>query len=329
MGSIFHWLDTNKTKKGKLLNQLLPISICTIFYIFFIWSSHLYITHFINPNLVNKITAEFHWLDVLVGFFLYFVTAVDYALVVGRMQISNPGSKARVIMNIATVLGCYVGVTLVLFIWGYAKEITGLIVPILIFAGSVMIKLAFEGIDYFKDAENIPNFFSKPLIVFTTILYFLSRIFTFWMPEISKPTVKPLKTSQLIKWSFFLPFIIGLDDLIGYMGAMTIYNVFGLLIGIYFADVFIDVLIFISPKFTKKIVESATLSVLATLAFLFLAYKSYSEALSLLHEKFLFTHTNLLLDIGVFIVIVLIFDFVTAKTQNRKAFITHTLNLRK
>ncbi len=330
MIDIFNWLDTNKnTKNGKLLNQLLPIVICTVFYIFFVWSSHYFIAEIINPTLVEKISPEFHWTDVLVGFFLYFVTAIDYALIVGRMQNSNPGSRARVIMNIATVMGCYVGVTLVLFLWGFAKEITWLIIPILIFAGSVMIKLAFEGIDYFKDSKKIPKFFSKATIIVVDALHYLTRAFTFWMPEISKPSVKPMKTVDLIKWSFLLPFIIGLDDLIGYMGAMTIYNVFGLLIGIYFADVFIDILIFVSPKFTKKVVESAILSIIATFAFLFLAYKSFSEALGLVHEKFLVSKESIFIDILIFFLVVILFDVIAAKLQNRKTFISHTINLRK
>jgi len=245
------------------------------------------------------------------------------------MQISNHGSKARVVMNIATVMGCYVGVTLVLFLWGFAKEISWLIIPILIFAGSVMIKLAFEGIEYFKDSKSIPKLLSLPTIYVVDALYYLSRAFTFWMPEISKPSVKPMKTSELIKWSFLLPFVIGLDDLIGYMGAMTIYNVFGLLIGIYFADIFIDILIFVSPKFTKKVVESATLSIIATFAFLFLAYKSYSEALGLIHEKLLITRQSIFIDALIFFALVLLLDVVMAKFQNRKTFLSHTINLRR
>ncbi|NCQ65822.1 MAG: hypothetical protein GW754_03195 [Candidatus Pacebacteria bacterium] len=330
MTNIFNWLDSNiNTPKGKLLNQLLPISVCAIFYIFFISSSHYFIANIINPTLVDKISPIFHWTDVLVGFFLYFVTAIDYALIVGRMQISNHGSKARVVMNIATVMGCYVGVTLVLFLWGFAKEISWLIIPILIFAGSVMIKLAFEGIEYFKDSKSIPKLLSLPTIYVVDALYYLSRAFTFWMPEISKPSVKPMKTSELIKWSFLLPFVIGLDDLIGYMGAMTIYNVFGLLIGIYFADIFIDILIFVSPKFTKKVVESATLSIIATFAFLFLAYKSYSEALGLIHEKLLITRQSIFIDALIFFALVLLLDVVMAKFQNRKTFLSHTINLRR
>ncbi|NCO11940.1 MAG: hypothetical protein COZ34_01855 [Candidatus Pacebacteria bacterium CG_4_10_14_3_um_filter_34_15] len=330
MTNIFNWLDSNiNTLKGKLLNQLLPISVCAIFYIFFISSSHYFIANIINPTLVDKISPIFHWTDVLVGFFLYFVTAIDYALIVGRMQISNHGSKARVVMNIATVMGCYVGVTLVLFLWGFAKEISWLIIPILIFAGSVMIKLAFEGIEYFKDSKSIPKLLSLPTIYVVDALYYLSRAFTFWMPEISKPSVKPMKTSELIKWSFLLPFVIGLDDLIGYMGAMTIYNVFGLLIGIYFADIFIDILIFVSPKFTKKVVESATLSIIATFAFLFLAYKSYSEALGLIHEKLLITRQSIFIDALIFFALVLLLDVVMAKFQNRKTFLSHTINLRR
>lgn len=149
VNGVFDWLDSHvDTKHGKLLNQLLPISICAFFYIFFVLSSKYFIVNIINPNAVEKVLLEFHVKDVLVGFFLYFITAIDYALIVGRMQVSNPGSRARVIMNIATVIGCYVGVSLVLFLWGFSKEVFWLIIPILIFAGSVMVKLAYEGTEY-------------------------------------------------------------------------------------------------------------------------------------------------------------------------------------
>lgn len=322
MNNIFKWLDNNsKTKKGALLNQLLPVSICLFFYFFFISTSHFYITNLINPHLIEKVASEFKWFDILIGFFLYFVTAIDYALIVGRMQIYNPGSKPRVIMNIATVIGCYAGVTLVLFLWGYAKEITWLIIPILIFAGSVMIKLAHEGADYFKNSKSIPKIFTAITINFVKYLYLLTRVFTFWMPEIAKPSVKPMSEFELAKWSFLLPFIIGLDDLIGYMGAMTIYNVFGLLIGIYFADIFIDILIFVSPKWTKKIVENSILSIIATFAFIFLAYKSYSEAINLIHEKYSLSNLNIFIDIIIFFLIVIIADIGMKKIQKRKSFI--------
>ncbi len=330
MLNIFLWLDKNvSTKRGKLLNQLLPIFICMIFYIFFILSSKFFITDLINPGLAEKISLRFSLIDVFVGFFLYFVTAIDYALIIGRMQISNPGSQARVVMNVATVLGCYVGVTFVLFLWGFAKEVFWLITPILIFAGSVMVKLAYEGMEYFQHSNQIPQLFSKITVVFVTILHYLTRVFTFWMPEMGKPDVKPMRVAELAKWSFFLPFLIGLDDLIGYMGAMTIYNVFGLLIGIYFADIFIDILIFVSPKFTKKIVESALLSFIATFAFIFLAYKSFSEALHILTEKFFISGKNITEDILLFFLIIIVADIVMAKLQKRKAYISHIVDMRK
>jgi len=65
---------------------------------------------------------------------------------------------------------------------------------------------------------------------------------------------------------------------------MTIYNVFSLLAGIYLANIVIDILIFASPSFTKKLVKSAILSFLASIAFLYLMYKSYSEAFHLIQH---------------------------------------------
>ncbi len=284
---VFHWLDAHSQRKSvKLINQLFPIVSCTILFGLFIAASFGFIQYLINPLSLEKIRIELHLFDTAVGFFLYFVTAVDYALIVGRMQVSNPGSKARLVMNICTCVGCFVGVTLVLFLWGFAKEVPWLIIPILIFAGSVMVKLAYESIEYFEHEPKIPRVIRIILIRGLDLLHFVTHIFTFWIPELGSPSVKRMSAVSLAKWSFFLPFIIGLDDLVGYMGAMTIYNVFSLLFGIYLADILIDILIFISPQMTKKLVENALLSVLAAGAFLFLAYKSYSETFIILHEKY-------------------------------------------
>jgi hypothetical protein len=287
LDQIFVWLDSHSRRKSvKLLNQVVPVVVCLILLIAFILGSLFFIQYLINPYSTEKIRIELYPVDVAVGFFLYFVTAIDYALIVGRMQVANPGSKARLMMNICTCIGCFLGVTLVLFLWGYAKEVPWLIIPILIFAGSIMIRLAHQGIEYFKDAPSIPQVIRVWLVKLLKLLHSLTSIFTFWIPELASPKVKKMSIMSLAKWSLFLPFIIGLDDLVGYMGAMTIYNVFSLLTGIYLADILIDVLIFISPSLTKKLVENAILSVIAALAFLFLAYKSYSEAGLLFFEHY-------------------------------------------
>lgn len=279
--------------------------------------SYFFIAQIINPNSANDIEIKLYLKDISVGFFLYFVTAIDYALIIGRMQVSNPGSKPRFVMNVATCLGCFVGVSLVLFLWGFAKEMPLLIIPILIFAGSVMIKLGYEGIEYFEDVNYIPFVFRKFTVILLKALYYPSRIFTFWIPELGKPKVKAMSVMDLAKWSFFLPFIIGTDDLVGYMGAMTIYNVFGLLFGIYLADILIDILIFTSPKITKLLVESAILSLLAVYAFIYLAYKSYSESYHFLNESYdVELHTVALL-FAAFLTLMIVVDFALLKVRKQ------------
>ncbi len=286
---LFTWLDDNADKPStRFINQLFPVVVCLVLFFIFVGLSYLFIQYIVNPFNVEKVAIELHPFDTFVGFFLYFVTAIDYALIVGRMQVSNPGSKARFVMNVGTCIGCFIGVTLVLFLWGFAKEVPWLIIPILIFAGSVMIKLAFEGIEYFEHSKQIPSFVRYATIKFLNGAHFFTRVFTFWIPELGSPKVKRMPTLDLAKWSLLLPFIIGLDDLVGYMGAMTIYNVFSLLFGIYLADILIDILIFVSPSFTKKLVENSLLSLLAAFAFIYLAYKSYSEAFILLQQHYHF-----------------------------------------
>lgn len=314
MTDLFRWLDKNRNRfPGVLFNQLLPVVVCFSLYFLFLFVSWLFITVGINPVSVEKIQIELHPIDIGVGFFLYFVTAVDYALIIGRMQVSNPGSKPRFIMNVFTCLGCFAGVSIVLFLWGLAKEVAWLIIPILIFAGGVMIKLAFEGKEYYEKNPKVPRAIRRLLVFLLESLHAVSSLLTFWIPELGSPKVKKMTAKSLATWAFLLPFIIGLDDLVGYMGAMTIYNAFSLLVGIYFADILIDLLIFVSPRFTKKLVENPYLSVLASFAFLYLAYKSIFEAVQLTHEAY---HVSMI-AMGVGLAIIILFGI--AKTFSQKS----------
>jgi hypothetical protein len=315
MKNFITWVDNNPTDwRSKIINQSFPVVVCVTLFALFIWGSLFFIHDLINPFSAEKILIEFHLKDFLVGFFLYFVTAVDYALIIGRMQVVNKGLQARFTMNVFTCVGCFVGVSLVLFLWGFAKEVNWLIIPLLIFAGCVMVKLGYEGLEYFEDAKSI----FKPIRVITTrtvtFLHTVTQGLTFWIPELGSPAVQKMSLGKLAMWSFLLPFIIGLDDFVGYMGAMTIYNVFSLLVGIYLADIVIDILIFISPSFTKKMVESAVLSLLATYAFMYLMYKSFWEAWLVIEESLHHTNQALLLS-GVIVVLVSSLSLFRAKKR--------------
>ena len=94
------------------------------------------------------------------------------------------------------------------------------------------------------------------------------------------------------------------------MGAMTIYNAFGLVVGIYIADILIDILIFVSPDFTKKMVENAVLSLVAAWAFLYLGYKSYSEVSILIVESLKVEEWELLIGVVFFVLSVVIYDWI-------------------
>lgn len=275
-------MDFKKITSSKLAYQLVPVVVCLVLFVGFIALTHIFIGQLINPFSSEKIQLKLGLVDVAVGFFLYFVTAIDYALIVGRMQVANPGGKQRLVMNVFTCVGCFFGVSMVLFLWGFAKEVTMLIIPLLIFAGSVMVKLAYEGHEYFAKAKEIHWTVRQLTMKTLDGLYRPTRLLTFWMPELGTPSVAKMTLMKLGQWSFLLPFIIGIDDLVGYMGAMTIYNAYGLIFGIYLADIVIDILIFVSPSLTKRLVENPILSLLAAWAFLYLAYKSFKEAYHLL-----------------------------------------------
>ena len=104
--------------------------------------------------------------------------------------------------------------------------------------------------------------------------------------------------------------------------------VFGLLVGIYIADIVIDILIFISPTLTSKLVQSSVLSFFATIAFLYLAYKSFFEAFDILHSHYQIRGNQILIDICMFIVFVVLIDILVAKVQKRERYLSRFTNLR-
>jgi len=195
---------------SRTTQQLIPVVICLTMYVIFMVLSVLFIKNLINPFSTEKILLQFRLVDFLVGFFLYFVTAIDYALIVGRMQITNPSLPARVVMNIFTCLGCFVGVTLVLFLWGFAKEVNWLIVILLIFAGSVMVKLAYEGLPYFQKDPHIWAPLRTLTVQVVSLLHRFTEGLTFWIPELGSPSVARMALKELAKWSFLLPSSLGL-----------------------------------------------------------------------------------------------------------------------
>ncbi len=307
------FIDNEERLIVKFLRIWMAPIVAMLMYVLFIISTRLIIKFLINPYVSNDPVLEIHFVDFVWGFILYFITAVDYAILVGRIQVKNPGIKARFIMNIFTCLGGYIGVELVLLMWGHFKEIDLLIIPILFFAGNVMIRLAHEGHEYYTEDKEIPTFFKNFLYNLVKFFYPFAKFFTFWMPYVT-PKAEKFSSWKLAYLSFILPFLIGLDDLVGYFGAMTIFNAFGLVSGILFADVFIDILLFTKPKFTTKVVQNGIVAVLGTLAFLYLGYKSFSEMVHIL-EDFNFGNFVLIIIVGLFIVITF---FDPLKTRSKK-----------
>src|SRR6185369_9106622 len=108
LNQFLDWLDNPASNRiKKLINQLFPAVVCLILFVIFVGSNYFFITNIINPLSSQKIVFELGLVDVVVGFFLYFVTAVDYALIIGRMSIQNSDSRSRLTMNIFTCVGCF------------------------------------------------------------------------------------------------------------------------------------------------------------------------------------------------------------------------------
>ena len=239
-----------------------------------------------SENILTQIKIQ----DVLVGAGIYLKTAVDFAILIGLLMIKYPGFKNRIAIENGTALGNALGTMAVLTIWFFFKEIKWLLAIMVFVAALVLFELAKGGIEHIEEAEHegqkIPNWVKYSAKV---IDIFLTKIMAVISPVLSKilPSLKFDETKKLTLWgligtSFTIPFILGLDDFAGYVPLFNVVNVFGFGIGVFLGHTILNILLFINPDMTIKLVKNPIISLLGTLAFIGLAlfglYEVYNIA---------------------------------------------------
>ena len=258
--------------------QLLPISVSLSFFIIFSYLTYFILKYINTLNAVEeKILITIIYEQVVLGMFIYLKTAVDYAIFVGRLMDKNQGIKKRLAMNIGTSLGCFFGVSLILIIWSIFKEVKIIMFILLLFSGMILIGLGDNSQEHFHDMNKN---FKTPVQVFFNITRPIVNMFTFFMPEGSMKA-KTLDLKSLFIYSAILPFILGADDLAGYMVLMSISNVFSLLIGIYLADAVIDIFLFTNRKLTTKFVKNKFISYFGAIFFIIIGVLSIIKAINI------------------------------------------------
>jgi hypothetical protein len=222
------------------------------------------------------------WYQVLLGMFIYLKTAVDYAIYVGRLMGNNTGFRARIAMNAGTSAGAFIGVTAVLIVWMVFNQVPILMIIMLLVAGAILLGLGDGSAEHYED---VPNWLKTPLNAFFETFRPVYQTMTWFMPDICPDTYKRGFWSLFIL-SGLLPFFLGADDLAGYMVLLDPSNTFSLLVGIYLADCFIDIALFLNQKLTVKIVKNRWISYFGAIVFVVLALWSFGDAIMLILDNF-------------------------------------------
>ena len=279
----------------KTIQQQLPIMLtiltCLILCIGLYWLVILlnYITNDCAENS-QCISTDIHIRDILIGSTIYLKTSVDFAIFIGNIMRHYRGVKGRIAIEIGTAFGNALGTVVVLVIWNFFKEIKPLLAIMIFFAALVLVKLAEEG---FEHAREFTSRRQKHLKAAITKLEDATKKFNgishhvlkFIIPNLSLQPKKGLSFLGLINFSFTVPFILGLDDFAGYVPLFNVVNVLGFSMGVVIGHMVLNLLLFLSPEKTIKIVKNPLISLLGSIVFILLAVWGIIEV-----YKILFLH---------------------------------------
>jgi hypothetical protein len=222
--------------------------------------------------------------DFFIGLTVYLKTSVDFAIFIGNLMHSNEGWKSRVSIEIGTALGNALGTMAIILFWAVFKDVEWVLALMIIFAALVLFKLAEEGLEHAKETDRTyPSFFRFFVRTLELVLdrtnKVIAPVLKYTVPNIS---MRPSPRSgfwKLLRYSFFVPFVLGLDDFAGYIPLFSVTNVFGFSVGVFVAHALLTMLLYISPRRTVSFVKNPIISVLGSVAFLLLAVYGIMEAI--------------------------------------------------
>lgn len=227
--------------------------------------------------LADKIALNFRWTDILVGAIVYFKTAVDFAILMGRLMHQNPGWKKRIALEIGTAFGNALGTVLILALWVIFKELRFILAIMILLAALALFELAYAGLEHFaawQEQRGIKRALYELMDkVLSAITYYVrpitSKIIPNFREKVGGGAALPWKS--LLLFSFTVPFVLGLDNFAGYVPLFSLVNVFGFGIGVLAAHTLLNITLFLSPRKTVALVRNEWVSFLGALAFLILA----------------------------------------------------------
>jgi hypothetical protein len=264
--------------KKNNLNKIIPLVLAILTFV--IVSSIFYISiNILNLFPGEKISANIRLIDILIGLTIYLKTSIDFAIFIGSLMKSYPGVKNRVAIEVGTAFGNMAGTIAVMVVWYFFKEVKILLGLMVLLASLVLFKLAEGSIEHIVDSQDeddkpnqtLINIASRISSVISPINKFLAPVLDRIVPHFN--TKSPVKKTVmgLLGVSFTIPFILGLDDFAGYVPLFNVVNIFGFGIGVFLGHMILNILLFINPELTIKVVKNPVISIIGCIVFIGLA----------------------------------------------------------
>ncbi len=225
--------------------------------------------------------------SVLLGVTIYLKTAVDFAIYIGKLMRHFPGWKNRIPIEIGTALGNALGTMLVLILWELFRSLDILLAVMIAVSSLVLLRLAEDGFDHIIISQN-KGFIYKIAVWLEKYLEKLNRFIAPFLEYLlphgneEEPEVSNKSGRNLWKLAFTVPFLLGADDFAGYVPLFTVTNVFSFGIGVFLGHMILNILLYINPKVTIKIVSNSIVEFIGSLFFIALAIWGFVEVFRIL-----------------------------------------------
>lgn len=279
-------MRNNLFLRSVLLDQVVPLFLTVVtagLLIALLWVEVYVLNVFVGAGVVLAIRPA----DVLLGLVIYLKTSVDFAIFIARLMEGNTGWRSRVAIELGTAAGNAGGAMVVLALWTIFKEVKPLLALMILVAALVLFKLAEEGLEHAKTTDRLyPAWFRKMV---SALEYGLDRVnkaiapvLRFIVPKFNIKDKQGVRFWPLFGFSLSIPFILGLDDFAGYVPVFNVVNVFGFSVGVVLGHMLLNVLLYLSPRTTIRVVKNPIISVVGSLAFIGLAIWGIVEVVHLL-----------------------------------------------
>ena len=270
----------------KLIEKIIPVILALL--TFFILSTLLYwVLLFLDSLHLNyPVILDFRRREVIFGILIYLKTAIDFAIFMGNLMHTNPGWRKKIAIAFGTSIGNAFGTFLILIVWTLFKEIPALMTLGVFISSVILLKLAEENFEIFLKQKKSFIKIRMPVNLLQNQLDFVNNQFRpvlkFLVPDLNLTGTKKLSFINLIVFSFTIPFILGINDFVGYIPLFEYVNVFGFTLGVMLGHMLLTIGLFLLPKKTVGIVKHPVVLIGGGLAFLAIGIFGFFEAFKIL-----------------------------------------------